>query len=258
MTCVLFDLRTMRSLAEQRYVTAEPEAQVLQQFAERYFSLIESGQTVTCMFETIDDHSGGICRINELTLLVCLGEKWELSDEDKKNVESLREQIVKKLENQELYELKSSFASMVDSSILKDVSLCFINSPILSDSDVSESTIHQFFTSHQGADESETQPVAIGPYRISAKQVRMNNLEAMKSTELDVFDGIVLFASQTSYSQSDLGKGINKAKSASKASVLIVPSSDQELEFARAIENEYNITLCDKTFSLFIQKIIIH
>jgi hypothetical protein len=235
----------MRSLAEQRYVTAEPDEQILRKLTERYFSQIESGKTVKCMFESLDDTTAGICRINELTLLICLGKKWELTDKDKKDVEVLREIVVKHLDKLGLYELKTSFPSIVDSHLTREVTLCCIASPSISDADVSESAMRQFVTSHQEDGGSTTRPVAIGPYQLKARQIELDDFRKMDSKELTTFDGLVFFASRAGYSQVELIDALELAKSTPKVSVLIVPSSDQELEFARAIENEHNVILCD-------------
>ncbi|NOR38136.1 MAG: hypothetical protein GQ580_00940, partial [Candidatus Thorarchaeota archaeon] len=145
---------------------------------------------------------------------------------------------------------RQSFGDMVSGCLKKRLSICFFSASSPASEDKSGSAVAMLVKRPSDQSSPYAKPVSIGPYNVIA--MRHTTAEVPKAKWPDHMEQVqvfVLVVAPPLPSAHDLGAVIDRIRANSKATILVVPGSDEELEFARRLELLLDIDLCDSVSS---------
>lgn len=238
---LLYDLKSFRVVVSASFMRKETEQGIVQSAVERYHELVQTDSKRRCVPLTVDDTGVCLQPVGEMGLVIGISDSHDVSAEDLRRMGEFK----KRLGDRVPREIKGSFAKEFDSGFRKSVSFCFITSESPSAEDKAGTAIVNLM--HRlGATGMLSRPLPLGPLAVSVAKLSADKiLGASWPSELESVDALAVITGLPVMSGSTFGNLLSKIRKSSSSPVLIIPSSDDQLEAARELETRFDVQLCD-------------
>jgi len=246
----LYDLRGTKVLASISFSKKAPSEEVLQSVIQRFFELVEAETIDKCMQLEVDGWRVCLIQVGKMTLIAGFTSSSEISADDVAAMKELDEAFKMLASETSRRDARKSFNDIVASSLKKRLSICFFSASSPAPEDKSGSAVATLAKRLSDKSSPYTKPVSIGPYNVVT--TRHTTAEVPKAKWPDYLKQVNVFVFVVAPplpSAHDLGEVIDRIRANSEATILVVPGSDEELEFARRLELLLDIDLCDSVSS---------
>ncbi len=246
----LYDLRGTKVLASISFIKKAPSEDVLQSVIQKFFELAEVETLDKCIQLEVDGWSVCLVQVDKVTLIAGFASSSEISADDITAMQELDEAFKTLASETSRRAARKSFNDIVAGSLKKRLSICFFSASSPASENRSGSAVAMLIKRLSDKSSPYTRPVSIGPYNVIVMQHK--TAEVPKAKWLDYLKQVNVFVFVVAPplpSTHDLGEVIERIRANSKAAILVVPGSDEELEFARRLELLLDIDLCDSVSS---------
>lgn len=244
-SAVLFDVLGSKVLATLEFTKIQDLEGLQELVVQEYYNAVQSGSSDLRIETSIDERAVCILKVDDVTLLVVVNSGQEFSTADLENAIALHGLSSKNVESSSAREFKAEFQQLARETLQTRLRVCFVSNPDPPEEDMSGSAVNMLLQT-QSEDSLFSKAVAIGPYILQAMQTTYRSIERGEwSEELSTIDVFALIVSEPLPASDRIEESILRIRSQSDAPVLVVPGSDDELEFARAVESSYGVDLCD-------------
>ena len=242
----LYDLRGTKVLASVSFIKKAPSEEVLQSVIRKYFDLAEAETIDTCIQLQVDGWRVCLVQVDKVTLIAGFTNSPEMSVDDVAAMNELNEAFKMMASEKSRRTASKSFNDMISNHLKKRLSICFFSASSPASEDKSGSAVATLIECLSNKPSPFTKPVSIGPYNVVAMQHTTAEIPKAKWPDyLKQMDVFAFVAAPPLPSTHDLGEVIERIRANSEAAILVVPGSDEELEFARRLELLLDIDLCD-------------
>ncbi|TFF95100.1 hypothetical protein EU546_03890, partial [Candidatus Thorarchaeota archaeon] len=244
-SAVLFDVLGSKVLATLEFSRVKDLDQLQELVIREYYNAVQAGSADARIDSQLDERAVSILKVDDTTLLVVVSSDIEPSPDDMEKAVALHELSRQNVESSSAREFKSEFKRLARSILQTKLRVCFVTNPDLSEKDFSGSAVEMLLKSSP-EESAFSKHVAMGPYLVQAMQTDYRTIELEEwSDDLSGIDMFALVASEPLPASDRIEESILRIRSQSESPVLVVPGSDDELEFARAVESSYGVDLCD-------------
>ncbi|MHA1588217.1 MAG: hypothetical protein ACTSV9_05500 [Candidatus Thorarchaeota archaeon] len=246
----LYNLRGTKVLASISFIKKGPSEEILQTVIQEFFELAEVETLDKCIQLKVNGWSVCLVQVDKVTLIAGFTSSSEISTDDVAAMQALDEAFKLLASETSKRNARQSFDDMVSGFLKKRLSICFFSASSPASEDKSGSAVAMLVKRLSDQSSPYTKPVSIGPYNVIA--MRHTTAEVPKTKWPDHLEQVqvfVLVVAPPLPSAHDLGAVIDRIRANSKATILVVPGSDEELEFARRLELLLDIDLCDSVSS---------
>lgn len=245
-SATLYDLLGSKVLSSLNFTQSKISDEFLQNAVSEYYLLIEENAAQKYIITKIGERAVSILKVGEVTVLIIIGESDVFSETEITNIKKLDWHVSDEIERNSVRVFKDAFEKVAETHLRIPVNICIITVAKPPPEDMTITAI-ELMIKNRGADrKSLSQPIHLGPYSIRVIQYHYD--EIANDEWLNEFSAVDVFAVVVSgvLSEGDRVKEIvQKVKSNSKANIVVIPGSDEELERARDIEMSLGIDLCD-------------
>jgi hypothetical protein len=246
----LYDLRGTKVLASTSFSKKAPSEEILQSVIQKFFELAEADTLDKCIQLEVDGWSVCLVQVDKVTLIAGFTSSSEILADDVAAMQELDEAFKMLASETSRRNARQSFNDIVAGSLKKRLSICFFSAPSPTPEDKSGSAVAMLAKRLSDKSSPYTKPVSIGPYDVVAMQHTTAEVPKAKWPDyLKQVNVFVFVVARPLPSARDLGKVIDRIKANSEGTILVVPGSDEELEFARRLELLLDIDLCDSVSS---------
>ncbi len=246
---LLFDLAGPKVLASSSFVREVTTDEFLRAVVERY-SEIMSGLSRRVVPITIQERVVYLARVNEATLVVGVSDSQDLSPDELETVDRIGEEMRHVVERISVRDAKTMFTPLVEEHLRSSVRICTLSDPEPLEHDSSGRAVASIVASRGQEKKDWTDATRIGPYDVYVLPLSYESFATAKWK--DNLAKAQVFAVIMSRNRPDsrwVASAAKKIRDNSKARILIVPGSDDDLEKAREYESQYFLELCDSVSS---------
>jgi hypothetical protein len=244
-SAVLFDILGAKVLASLGFTRTDNLDQIQDLVLKEYYAAVQSGSSDDRIDASLDGGAVCILKVNDVTLLAVVSSLSEFTPDDLEKALSLRELCSTSVEASSPREFKNDFEEIARGILQTRLKICFVTNPDTSDTDMSGTAVDLMLRSIS-EESGFSRPVEIGPYRVEAMKTDFRNIERGAWTDqLSQIDVFALIVSEPLPASDRIEESILRIRSQTESPVVVVPGSDDELEFARAVESSYGVDLCD-------------
>lgn len=242
---VLFDILGSKVLATLDFARSGATADVNELIVKEYYAAVQAGSSDERILAELGGDSVLILKIDDATLLTFLCQGPEFSSEDLEKASSLQELASRRIGSTSAREFKTEFEELARKTLHSRIRICFVTNPETSEADLSGSAVGTLMRT-VGDDSAFSVPVRLGPYQVESMRTDFRMIERGDwNQDLSTIDIFALVVSEPLPASDRIEEAILRLRSKSDAPVVVVPGSDDELEFARAVESSYGVDLCD-------------
>ncbi len=246
----LYDLRGTKALASISFSKKAPSEEILQSVIQKFFELAKVETIDKCILFEVDAWNVCLVQVDKVTLIAGFASSSEISTDDVTAMQKLDEAFKMLASETSRRAARQSFNDIVASSLKKRLSICFFSASSPTPEDKSGSAVVMLVNRLSDKSSPYSKPVSIGPYDVAAMQHTTAEVPKVKWPDyLKQVNIFVFVIARPLPSARDLGTVIERIKANSEATILVVPGSDEELEFARRLELLLDIDLCDSVSS---------
>jgi len=239
-SAALVDLQGPKMLAQESFYQRVPDMSMVNSALERFYAAVESGAPEGFVRSRIDSQEAFVSRIGETTVIVVFSDRTGFDEVDAASVKALNTAFNWLVGDGSVRAKKDEFGSLVRRHLLRPARLCLITDDSFSADNVSGGAILQIVGS---MGQRTPQPIQMGPYNVSVWHYTFDSFTW--SDELGDMDAFAFVASPET-EESHYSRVVNTIRShRPSVTVMVIPSSDDQLEFARQIEERFEIVLCD-------------
>ncbi|TFG30921.1 hypothetical protein EU527_13730 [Candidatus Thorarchaeota archaeon] len=243
---ILYDLLGSKVLASLSFTQTEYTNEFLQAIATEYYVLLEEDAAKNFVSTKISEHAITISRIGDVTLIITISDTDSFTDDEIVRIRKLQWLASEEVDTSSVRNFKEHFVDLVDEHLRIHLSICFVIPRDLPPEDVSGATIEALVRRTGDNRLALSNPVLIGPYSVKSMQVYYD--EIIGDRLPDNISHIHIFAMVSSKHQSELNmieEAVLKIRSLGESLVIVIPSSDNELEYTRNLEYTLRVDLCD-------------
>ncbi|MBD3406927.1 MAG: hypothetical protein GF411_12490 [Candidatus Lokiarchaeota archaeon] len=242
----LVDLLGGRVICELNLVGDDTQQEQIDMAVDSYFALLQAGLKNECNPAEISGKATALCKINDITLLVCFGESISFEPEEFGKIESLMSEIKSRLGEKSARNVRGIFPDIALKHLQQSVNVFFIshNKPRRDNS--SGKAIVKIFQSRIDKDKGS---IHVGPFLIFTNKASAEEIDVEEIENIENYDIFVFVISSPIWPESLIKNLINDIRKSTGARILVVPGSDEYLEIARKYEEKYEILLCDSVSS---------
>ncbi|MHA1485189.1 MAG: hypothetical protein ACTSPR_07720, partial [Candidatus Thorarchaeota archaeon] len=233
----LYDLRGTKVLASISFSKKAPSEELLQSVIQKFLELAEAETLDRCIQLEVNGWSVCIIQVDEVTLIAGFTSSSEISVDDIAAMQKLDEAFKKRTSETSRRDARQLFDDMVSDCLKTRLSICFFSASSPAPEDKSGSAVATLVKRLSDKFAPYTIPVSIGPYNVAV--MRHTTAEVPKTQwtgHLKQVNAFVFVVAPPLPSAHDLGEVIDRIRANSEATILVVPGSDDELEFARRLE----------------------
>ena len=246
----LYDLRGTKVLAFTSFSEKAPSEETLQSVIQKFFELVKAEALDKSIQLEVDDWNVCLVQVDKVTLIAGFSSSPEISTDDVTAMQELDEAFKMLVSKTSKRAARQSFNDMVASSLKKRLLICFFSASSPTPEDKSGSAVAMLVERLSDKSTPYAKPVSIGPYNVVVMRRTTAEVPKAKWPEyLKQANAFVFVVAPPLPSAHDLGEVIKRIRANSKATILVVPGSDDELEFARRLELLLDIDLCDSVSS---------
>lgn len=242
----LIDLLGSKVLAGMSFRTDPISEELAGQIIQEYYGLVQKGTPAEQVHLTIGEVHLCVCRINDVTLLTAVSSVGPIVDEDLMRLTKLHGKIVAEVNKSSVRDFKGDFEELAKETLLAPVRICFVSSNDPSDTDKTGTAVQTLLDSRISRDGVYTKPAQVGPYLIQIMRCEYGQIERREWTEYHTMaDIFALVVSEPLPASDRIEETVLRIRDKTDGPIVVVPGSDDELEFARAVEFSYGADLCD-------------
>ncbi len=246
----LYDLRGTKVLASISFSQNAPSEGILQTVIQKFFELAEAETLDRRIQLEVDDWSVCLVQVDEVTLIGGFASSSELTVDDIAAMQEMDKAYKKLASETSRRNARQSFDDMVSDCLKKRLSICFFSASSPAPEDKSGSAVGMLVKRLSAKFAPYAKPVSIGPYNVIVMRHTTAEVPNAKwPGYLKQVNAFVFVVAPPLPSAHDLGEVIKRIRDNSEAKILVVPGSDEELEFARRLELLLDIDLCDSVSS---------
>ncbi len=246
----LYDLRGTKVLASISFSKKAPSEEVLQSVIQKFFELAEAETIDKCIQFEVTGWRVCLVQVDNVTLIAGFASSSDISADDIAAMQELDAAFKTLASETSRRAARKSFNDLVAGNLKKRLFICFFSASSPAPEDRSGSAVTMLVKRLSGKSSPYTTPVSIGPYNVVAMQHKTAEVPKTKwSDYLKQVNVFVFVVAPPLPSTHDLGDVIERIRANSEAAILVVPGSDEELEFARRLELLLDIDLCDSVSS---------
>ena len=245
-SATLFDLLGSKVLAALHFTQSEITDEFLQTAVLEYYNLIEENSAQKFITTKIGDRAISILKVGEVTVLIVIGDSDTFTEAEITSIKKLDWHITDEIENTSVREFKDDFEKVADTHLRNSVNICLITVTEPLPEDMTASAV-ELMIKNKGADRKVlSQPICIGPNLIRVTQFHYHEIISDEwPKEFSSIDVFALVVSGILSEGDQVEETVQKIRANSKATIVVVPGSDDDLERAREIEMNLGIDLCD-------------
>ncbi|TFG31292.1 hypothetical protein EU528_06585 [Candidatus Thorarchaeota archaeon] len=245
-SATLFDLLGSKVLASMHFTKSEITDEFLESAVLEYYNLIEENTAQKFITTKIGDRAISVLKVGDVTVLIVVGETDTFTEEEITSIKKLDWHITDEIENTSVREFKDDFQNVADLYLRNPVNICIITVTEPLPEDTTSSAVELIIHNKGGDRKALSQPISIGPNLVHVTQYHyheiLNDEWPKEFSSIDIF---ALIVSGILSEGDQVEEAVQKIRSNSKATIVVVPGSDEELERARDIEMNLGIDLCD-------------
>ena len=245
-SATLYDLLGSKVLASLHFTKTETTDEFLQTAVLEYYTLIEENAAQRFITTKIGNRAISILKVGEVTVLIIIGDSDTFTEEEITNIKKLDWHVTDEIEKSSVRDFKDNFQKVAAMHLRIPLYICLITVAEPPPEDMTTSAV-ELMIRNKGADRSVfSQPISVGPNSIRALHYHFH--EIIDNEWPDNLSSIDIFSVVVSglLSEGDqVEEAVQKIRSNSEATVVVIPGSDDQLERARDIEMKLGIDLCD-------------
>jgi len=245
-SATLFDLLGSKVLASLHFTTSEITDEFLQSAVLEYYNLIEENAAQKFITTKIGDRAISVLKVGEVTVLIVIGDSDAFTEAEITNIKKLDWHVTDEIESTSVRDFKDGFQKIADMHLRTPVNVCLVTVVEPPPEDMTASAV-ELMVKNKGAERNVlSQPIYIGPNSIRVTQYHYHEIiDNEWPVELSSIDVFAVVVSGILSEGDQVEEAVEKIRSNSTASIVVVPGSDDELERARDIEMKLGIDLCD-------------
>lgn len=247
---MLYDLLGSKVLASVNFTNTEISDEFLRSVADEYYELIEEDAAKSFISTKILNRAIIVSRVGEVTLIITLSDRDTFSDIEIIRIRKLQWIVTEDIKKSSVRDFKDYFADIARENLGIDLTLCFIMARDLPPQDISGTAVQSLIRCTGDNRKEFGNPVTLGPYSVRSMQLYFDELD--RDEFKDNLSNTTIFALVVSGRLIDGEKVeyvVRRIRSISESSVIVVPSHDDLLEYARDFELSLGIDLCDSVSS---------
>ena len=238
---LLYDLKSFRVVSSASFMRKEPEQGLVQSAVEKYHELVQTESKRRCVPLTMNGSGVCLLPVGEMGLVIGFSDTRDVSADDLQRMTEFKKRLGDRIPR----DIKGSFASEFDSCFRKPVSYWFISSDNPSPEDRSGTAVKSL-VQRLDATGLLSEPRPLGPLAVRVALLSADKmLGARLPIEAKSVDCLAVVTGIPAMSGKTLRELLSKIRKSSSIPVLVIPSSDDQLEAARELETELGIQLCD-------------
>ncbi len=246
---VLHDLFSGRTLSTVSFLTDKIEDTKLARAIEVYFSLVTNGSGEGESIIDVNGEKTLLYRIGEHLLTIIITDDHKVDDDIVGKSRELSDILTGMEETLRTRNMSKKFEEVAKSTLLAPIHLCVIYPRDFTTSTPTMDAINQLWN-YLREDSINPQTLQIGPFSLMAHLFGFDELEESQfETVSAIADGFVLVVGGTITTLDEIHEAVRFIGEKPNAPILVVPASDNELEYTRSLELELNVILCDAVSS---------
>jgi hypothetical protein len=243
---VLFDLLGSKALASLSFSTEDVTDEFLQHVVETYYKLMQEDSAREFVTTEIDEKSTCICKVSEVTIIVGVSDTMPISEPDLERMKSFQEASSKKIQQSSARDFKEEFTAVADALLREPLRICFVTSRDPSYEDKSGTAVDLILKNRGQKGKPYSSPLMIGPFGVEVMRIPYDELVRLDwSDDLSSASLFVLVISPPLPTADRVEQIVILIREKSKAKLIVVPGSDDQLELAREYEDLYGLELSD-------------
>ncbi|MHA1480942.1 MAG: hypothetical protein ACTSQZ_05925, partial [Candidatus Thorarchaeota archaeon] len=243
---ILYDLFGAKIWASMSFLKDGIDQELVQKAIDQYYGLIQDESAETIISLIVDEAPITLCKINDVTLLMLFYDGGDVTEDDSFRYHSLTTTLRDSVENTKIRNLSKRFEEIAREHLSIPVSICLgIDESAAVDSP-SDLAMKRIFGDAHSIKGEPSSPLQIGPYSISAIRVSIDEIN--DGFWNDDLSNVLVIASVFHESQFTLAKiesFVSTVRKQTSSPILIIPSSDGDLDAIRNLESSTDIILCD-------------
>ncbi|UCE11246.1 MAG: hypothetical protein JSW61_04735 [Candidatus Thorarchaeota archaeon] len=250
LAAALYDLRSAKVLGTHSFSKDEVGDELLTAAVDTFFAVDQSRTASQSVSGKLGEQAYFICRATLETIVIAVSDSLEPPEGESERLEALAQAFRLQSELTSVRDAKSQFSEMADSNLRKPLAFCFISSAQPAKDDSSGTAVAGLISTNRAESRFFTNPFAMGPFSIEAARLSFSEIpETNWSGDLKRVDAFVYVANQELGSPNELRPHISRIRANTRAPIIVVPSGDGQLEFARKFETDLDLDLCDSVSS---------
>lgn len=246
MNAILYDLLGSKALASVSFSQEAVHDEFLQQIVEMYYQLIQEDSARDFVATEIEGRSTAICKISEVTLVVGITDSSVVSEDDAERMKQFADAVIKQVEQSSVRDFKERFPSFAQEFLRERIRICFVTGEDPSFDDKAGSAVDMMFKTRGQRGRAYTVPAEVGPFSVEIMRTSHDDIiKAEWNDDLSSADIFALIISPPLPTSDRVEHIVMRVRDESKAKLMIVPGSDDQLELAREYEEQYGLDLCD-------------
>ena len=246
MNAILYDLLGSKALASVSFSQEAVHDEFLQQIVEMYYQLIQEDSARDFVATEIEGRSTAICKISEVTLVVGITDSSVVSEDDAERMKQFADAVIKQVEQSSVRDFKERFPSFAQEFLRERIRICFVTGEDPSFDDKAGSAVDMMFKTRGQRGRAYTVPAEVGPFSVEIMRTSHDDIIKTEwNDDLSSADIFALIISPPLPTSDRVEHIVMRVRDESKAKLMIVPGSDDQLELAREYEEQYGLDLCD-------------
>jgi len=245
-SATLFDLLGSKVLASLHFTQSEITDEFLQAAVSEYYSLIEENAAQKFITTKIGELAVSILKVGDVSVLIIVGDSDVFSEKEITNIKKLDWHVTDEIERTSVRDFKEDFEKVAETHLRIPLNIGIITVAEPPPEDMTATAV-ELMIKNKGADrKSLSQPIRLGYYLVRATQYYYDEiLNDEWVDELSSIDVFVVIVSAILSEGDKVEEAVQRIRSNTEATIVVVPGSDDELERARDIEVNLGIDLCD-------------
>ena len=238
-SATIVDLLGPKILVQKSFTRKVSTIDEINEVLEQFYELATTVSPDEIMSLNVRGVTWLLARLNETTLLVskCIGDEFD--EADLKGTKAIRTAMRWLIGESSVRARKDDFERLVERHFTRPLKFCVITNSSITSDNYSGQAVMQMVDRYDG---STPEPIVVGPYRVTIRHCTFDTFQW--SEEFLDFDGLALVYSP------DVDEGrfreiVETVRKHLSIPIMVVPSSDEELETARQFETMMEIDLCD-------------
>jgi len=236
-SATLFDLLGSKVLASLHFTQSEITDEFLQAAVSEYYSLIEENAAQKFITTKIGELAVSILKVGDVSVLIIVGDSDVFSEKEITNIKKLDWHVTDEIERTSVREFKEDFEEVAETHLRIPLNIGIITVAEPPPEDMTATAV-ELMIKNKGADrKSLSQPIRLGYYLVRVTQYYYDEIVNDEwVNELSSIDVFVVIVSAILSEGDKVEEAVQRIRSNTEATIVVVPGSDDELERARDIE----------------------
>lgn len=245
-SATLFDLLGSKVIASLSFDKNEMTKSFLEDVTNEYYTLVQEDEAQGYITISAHDHAVFVSKVSDVTLVIAVSESNTFSDEEIGELQRFQTAVALELLHKSVRDFKNDFSAFADTHLRTPLHICFVTPAEPSDDDKSVLAVETLLGIRRQQDGEFSEVIRVGPYAVMVLRTLYTELDKRGWSE--DLKSVRLFALVVSKGMAEnvlIQDVVLEIRKNSSAPIIVIPSSDIDLEFARELEVQYGIDLCD-------------